>query len=146
MQESGFKYKPSFHFSITFTVSYIDSLRVVLCVIQVQHRAGLAAAVAVLRPVSSQSVSSETHSAFSGDAAQRAPGLGLPAAAAELSEVRSTCCTTHRRWRWETEHSCLTRTVHDMKSVWWNVLLLPYFLITISGCVQRAAGSSAEQP
>ena len=61
-----------------------------LCV-QVEHRAGLAAAVALLRPVSSQPVSAETHSAISGVSRQRAPRRRLPAASAELLEVRPTC-------------------------------------------------------
>lgn len=83
------------------------SSHVVLCDTQVQPWAGLAAAVALLWPVSSQPVSSETHSAFSWVAAQRAPGLGLPAAAAELSEVRSTHCITHHHWHRETELSSM---------------------------------------
>lgn len=42
---------------------------------QVQHGAGLAAAVALLRPVSSQPASPEARSAISGVEAQRAAGF-----------------------------------------------------------------------
>lgn len=55
--------------------------------LQLQRGAGLAAAVALLRPVSSQPASPETRSALSGDAPPAAAGVRLPAAAAELSEV-----------------------------------------------------------
>lgn len=71
---------------------------------QVQHRAGLAAAMALLWPVSSQPGSSEARSEISGVTAQRDPGFRLSAANAELSEVCMTCCAlftpiTHRRHR-----------------------------------------------
>ena len=65
-----------------------DHITCCLSITQAQHGAGLAAAVALLRPVSSQPVSSEAHPALSGVAAQRAPLRRLSAAAAELSEVR----------------------------------------------------------
>jgi len=57
---------------------------------QVQHGAGLAAAVALLRPVSSQPVSSQARSALPGVAPQRAPRHRLPAAPAKLPEVSPT--------------------------------------------------------
>ena len=57
---------------------------------QVQRGAGLAAAVARLRPVSSQPVSSQAHSAISRVAPQRAPRRRLSAASAELSEVSTS--------------------------------------------------------
>lgn len=60
----------------------------VCCLVtQAQHGAGLAAAVALLRPVSSQPGSAPTRSALPGDAAPRAARLRLSEAAAELAEV-----------------------------------------------------------
>lgn len=61
-------------------------LRSPLC-LQVQHRAGLAAAVAVLRPVPAQPGPPETRPEVCGVPAQRAAGLRLSAAAAELAQV-----------------------------------------------------------
>ncbi|MEQ2211868.1 hypothetical protein XENOCAPTIV_018936 [Xenoophorus captivus] len=52
----------------------------------VQYRAGLAAAVALLWPFSTQPVSSEARSEISGVSPPRAPGLRLSAAAAELTK------------------------------------------------------------
>lgn len=52
----------------------------------------MAAAVALLRPVSTQSGSSEARSAMCGVASQRAPRLRLSEADAELTEVSSVCC------------------------------------------------------
>lgn len=56
---------------------------------QVQHGAGLAAAVALLRDVPPLPGPSEAHSEVPGVAAQRGPGPRLPAAAAELPQVSS---------------------------------------------------------
>lgn len=52
----------------------------------------MAAAVALLWPVSTQSVSSEARSAICGVTPQRAPRLRLSEADAELTEVSPVCC------------------------------------------------------
>lgn len=72
------------------------SLRVVD---QAQHGAGMAAVVALLRPVSTQSVPAEARSALSGVTPPRAARLRLSAADAELTEVSPVCrvmCHKHR--------------------------------------------------
>lgn len=96
--------------------AHAEHITCCLSITQAQHGAGLAAAVALLRPVSSQPVSSEAHPALSGVAAQRSPLRRLSAAAAELIEVSlNTPCHTSRahssqqhapRGVYETESVC----------------------------------------
>lgn len=59
---------------------------------QAQHGARMAAAVALLWPISTQSAPSEARSSVRGVTSQRAPRLRLSEADAELAEVRSVCC------------------------------------------------------
>lgn len=75
------------------SIMWLRTANVSLCcpIFQAQHGAGMAATVAVLWPVSTQSVSSEAHSSVSGVAPPRAARLGLSAADAELAEVSPVC-------------------------------------------------------
>lgn len=72
----------------THTCHNVACLRVCLF-LQVQHGAGLAAAVALLRPLCSQPASPQIYYALPGLEGARAAGLRLSAAAAELAQVRA---------------------------------------------------------
>lgn len=70
----------------------------------------MAAAVALLWPVSTQSGSSEARSSICGVAAQGAPGLRLSEADEELIEVSPVCCVMCQK------HAALRAQMFDTRN------------------------------